>query len=446
MILEHIHLTNFRCFESLSVPLDRQLNVFIGGNGAGKTAILDSIALALAPIPARLPLEKNGKARPLLPSDIRLTGEDRAAPFSHIAADGLASGSAPISWDRIRFRDQSPTTKKEAPARKELRELYTYLDRIIDAHNANQPYKLPVFALYSTTRAVDVPHYRLRKEAMPKHFRRLAGLEDALQSKTDFRHAVAWFDFLEQRELRDRRDRIISATLPALDAVRQAISSMLPEVSNPRIDGTTGRFAVDTMDPNGTGIKLHLDQLSDGYQVMLGVVMDFALRLALANPPEKPGDDVLASEAILCIDEVDLHLHPSWQQRVIPDLRRTFPNTQLILTTHSPQVATTVPSTNLRILRGSQLYAAPAGTEGAEAQRLLQDAFLVQPRPKLPPAQELEEYLRLVDERKWDADRARELRRKLDEWSQGEEPRLLEADLQIENMKWEAGQGQRVLL
>src|SRR5271157_3467329 len=124
---------------------------------------------------------------------------------------------------------------------------------------------------------------------------------------------------------------------------------MIPEIRNPSIDGTTGRFAVNIMDPNGIAIRLHLDQLSDGYQVMLGVVMDFALRLALANPPEKPGDDVLASEAILSIDEVDLHLHPSWQQRVIPDLRRTFPNTQLILTTHSPQVATTVPSTNLRI-------------------------------------------------------------------------------------------------
>jgi predicted ATP-binding protein involved in virulence len=172
---------------------------------------------------------------------------------------------------------------------------------------------------------------------------------------------------------------------------------------------------------------------------MLGVVMDFALRLALANPPEEPEDDVLASEAILCIDEVELHLHPSWQQRIIPDFRRTFPNTQLILTTHSPRVATTGPSGNLGILKGSQLFAAPAGTEGAEAQRLLQDAFLVEPRPKLPPAQELEEYLRLVDGRKWDTDRARELRRKLDAWSQGQEPRLLEADLQIENMQWGAG-------
>jgi len=275
---------------------------------------------------------------------------------------------------------------------------------------------------------------------MPQQFKRLAGLENALETKTDFRRAVGWFDLFEQRELRERRDNPAAGTLPELDAVRRAVTLMVPGVRNPRIDATNGRFAVDTTDTAGATIRLHLDQLSDGYQVVLGVVMDFALRLALANPPQAPGEDVLAGEAILIIDEVDLHLHPSWQQRVIPNLRRTFPNTQLILSTHSPQVATTVPSDNLRILKQSTLFSAPPGTEGAEAQRLLEDVFLVRPRPDLPPARELEEYLRLVDSRQWDSPRALELRQKLDQWSLGSEPRLVEADLQISNMKWEAGQ------
>ena len=325
--------------------------------------------------------------------------------------------------------------------RKETKELYQYLDRIVDAHNAesSQAYRLPVFAFYGTNRAVDVPHYRLQKRAAPQRFRRLAGLENALDARTDFRRAVGWFDFLEQRELRERRDNPIAGTLPDLDAVRRAISQMLPDIINPRIDARSGRFAVTVKDPSGTELRLHLDQLSDGYQVMLGVVMDFALRLALANPPQSPHDDVLASEAILIIDEVDLHLHPSWQQRVIPGLRRTFPNTQLIVSTHSPQVATTVPSQNLRILSQAKLCAAPAGTDVAEAQRLLEDVFGVAPRPDVSPARELEEYLRLVDARQWDTARAQELRQKLDVWSQGNEPRLVEADLQISNMQWETG-------
>ena len=51
----------------------------------------------------------------------------------------------------------------------------------------------------------------------------------------------------------------------------------------------------------------------------------------------------------------------------------------------------------------------------------------------------LDEYLRLVNDRHWDSPRAIALRKKLDVWSQGHEPQLLEADLQIENMLWEEG-------
>jgi predicted ATP-binding protein involved in virulence len=440
MVLDQIELANFRCFDHLLVKLDRHLNVFVGGNGAGKTAILDSVAMALSAILARFPFEKRAKIPPIGPSDIRSIAEDQSAPFAQISATGRANGSSPISWDRTRFRDQSPATLRESlTQRKGLAYVYHYTDQITNAQNNSRPYKLPVFAHYSTNRAVDVPHNKLQKRVMPRQFKRLAGLENALETKTDFRRAVGWFDLFEQRELRERRDNPASGTLPELDAVRRAVTLMVPGIRNPRIDGTNGRFAVDTTDTSGATVRLHLDQLSDGYQVVLGVVMDFALRLALANPPQTPGDDVLAGEAILIIDEVDLHLHPAWQQRVIPDLRRTFPNTQLILSTHSPQVATTVPSGSFGILRDSKLYSAPAGTEGAEAQRLLEDVFGVRPRPDLPAAQELLEYLRLVDERQWDSPRARELRRKLDEWSQGNEPRLLEADLQIANMAWEAG-------
>ena len=441
MILEQIDLTNFRCFERLKVPLDRYLNVFVAGNGAGKTTILDAVALLLAPILTRLPLEKAANVPSLATYEIRGTGEDQIAPFLHLAAVARISNSERICWDRTKFRDASPTTKEQMPAdRSEIKELSNYVNRIIDAHNTqSQTYKLPVFAFYSTNRAVNVPHNRLQKRAVPRSFQRLAGLEDALGAKTDFRRAVGWFDFLEQRELREQRDKLISGPLLSLDAVRNAIAKMLPGVRNPRIDATSGRFAVDTKDPHGEDIRLYLDQLSDGYQVMLGVVMDFALRLALANPPDNPGGDPLSAEAILIIDEVDLHLHPSWQQRVIPDLRRTFPNTQLILTTHSPQVATTVPSESLRILSNAQLHSAPAGTEGAEAQRLLEDVFLVNPRPDTPISNDLNEYLRLVDDRLWDSPRALALRGKLDAWSKGNEPRLVDADLQIENMKWEAG-------
>ena len=68
---------------------------------------------------------------------------------------------------------------------------------------------------------------------------------------------------------------------------------------------------------------------------MIGLTLDLCSRFATANPHL---NDPLAAEAIVLIDEIDLHLHPRWQMRVVQDLLRTFSNTQFILTTHSPVV------------------------------------------------------------------------------------------------------------
>jgi predicted ATP-binding protein involved in virulence len=444
MKLHSIKLKNFRSHRDLQLPLHEKLTVIVGNNGSGKTSVLDGIMLALAPILTRLPFDKKAKVATLAASDIRLTGEDTRAAFVRIDVSAEHHGES-LTWDRARLRDQAKATKQEAAAepipRKELKELYSFVDRLTYAHNNKQPYDLPVFAIYGTNRAVDVPQTRLQKRAIPKAFSRLAGLEKSLSPKTDFRLSVAAFDLLEQRELREGKAREdLKYKLPALAAIRTAIERVVSDIQHPHIDGDSGRFAVETKDATGTHVKLYLDQLSDGYQIILGVVMDFATRLALAAPEGASADDILNTRAILIIDEVDLHLHPSWQQRVLGDLQKAFPATQIISTTHSPQVLTTVPTDCIRILKDGTIYAAPAGTDGAEAQRLLKSVFGVDPRPDTPMAKALDEYLRLVDAKQWDSARAIELRKELDAWSQGNEPRLLEADIQIDNLKWEAGQ------
>ena len=150
--------------------------------------------------------------------------------------------------------------------------------------------------------------------------------------------------------------------------MRQAISSMLPEVSDPRTESNPPRFIVSQKSEHGQVEKLSLDQLSGGYRIVLALAADLARRMVQGNPHL---DDPLKSEAIVLIDEVELHLHPGWQQRILGDLQRTFPNAQFIVSTHSPQVLTTVePQRIVELAReGDRIVAgAPAGaTYGAEA-------------------------------------------------------------------------------
>ena len=128
-------------------------------------------------------------------------------------------------------------------------------------------------------------------------------------------------------------------------------------------------------------------------------------------------------------------MHPSWQQTVLYDLRKAFPLVQFIVTTHSPQVLTTVPPQSIRALRWNNdlidIYQ-PDFSLGAASYQLLKDIQNVDARPQcVPVVKELKRYLDLVSEDKWDCPEALELRKSLDKWAAGREPALLRADMDI---------------
>jgi len=93
--------------------------------------------------------------------------------------------------------------------------------------------------------------------------------------------------------------------------------------------------------------ELRIEQLSDGEKCLLAMVGDLARRLAIVNPSL---DDPLHGEGVVLIDEIDLHLHPTWQRMILPRLMETFPNCQFIVTTHSPQIIGEMKSEHVFIL------------------------------------------------------------------------------------------------
>jgi len=78
--------------------------------------------------------------------------------------------------------------------------------------------------------------------------------------------------------------------------------------------------------------------MSDGQRALIGLVADIARRACLLNAPYLGKRTLLETPGLVLIDELDLHLHPRWQRRVIGDLKRIFPNIQFFATTHSPQI------------------------------------------------------------------------------------------------------------
>ena len=168
---------------------------------------------------------------------------------------------------------------------------------------------------------------------------------------------------------------------------------------------------------------------------MLALAADLARRMVQGNPHL---DDPLSSEAVVLIDEVELHLHPAWQQRILGDLRRTFPNAQFIVSTHSPQVLTTVePQRIVELYRdGDRIIAGtPAiATYGAEAGDVLSVVMGVNERPKNKFTEDLARYMDLVGDDKGESKEALMLRRKLERLSPND-PALDSADIEIRRNK-----------
>lgn len=124
---------------------------------------------------------------------------------------------------------------------------------------------------------------------------------------------------------------------------------------------------------------MHVDQLSDGERGSLALVLDLTRRLAQANP--NMPDPAKNAEAVVLIDELDLHLHPKWQRRIMDNLTATFPKCQFIATTHSPQIIGELEHDRILIIKDGQVYS-PTHSFGVDSSRVLEEIMDVRPRNK----------------------------------------------------------------
>ena len=437
MKLDAVEIENYRAIEKLRLPLDPSLTVLHGGNTCGKTSVLSAIAVGLGAIPDLLP---GVSGIDFLKTDLRV-GE------SFVQID-LTADDGP-SWKRERCLDENlEVLETEAHGLDELKET---LSEIVRAdRQADPPVELPIVAFYVNDRAVldgsgggaagRLRRYAARAVQEEMAFRgfrtdyssRYAALDGALEAHSGFSDLFTWFYARENDELREQKKRNdLSYRLNDLSAVRLAIETMLDGVSDAHVEAEPLRFSVSVTRSDDAAETIELDQFSDGQRAVLALAADLAWRMARGNPHL---EDPLASAAIVLIDELELHLHPSWQQRILDDLRRTFPNTQFIVSTHSPQVLTTVePEHIVELAReeGRIVAGSVAGwTYGAESGDVLSAVMGVDERPVNDFTHALARYRRLVSEGLGESREALTLRATLEGLSP-DDPAFAGADLEI---------------
>ncbi len=435
MKLKRIKLTNFRAFDHLELELQEDINVLVARNGQGKTSILDAIAQGFGPLLTRLP-NISGTGTGTRHIDIKQDHNDKLRPYHRIELE-LTNGTR---WDVSEKRDKSAQTTAKIPTAIGRKPLFEFADAFINKENNEQPYSLPILAYYGTGRAVfAIPE---RRTNFQKDFSRFEAFANSLKSDVSFKRFFEWFYAMEDQERRKIQElRDFDYKLPELEAIRTVITGneelsirgLLPEFSNPRTETKPLRFLVDWQQTDGHTDTLRIDQLSDGFRTTLAMAMDIAGRMAEANPE---ADDILATPGIVLIDEVDLHLHPEWQQRILPDLSNIFKNIQWIVSTHSPQVLTTVEAHCIHIIdndNGKMRVHSPDFSLGAQSSDALHDIQGVSLRPEssVQIVKDLNRYKELVRSEQENSAEALTLRDKLDVWGKEHVPELMKIDLDI---------------
>ncbi len=338
MILKSLTVEQYRGFTSrTSIEFDPRFTLIVGENGVGKTSVLWALRVLLSHILVKF-VKKSAK-------NLLFQSEDIARGWPYLRAEvevGLDTGGKKATCIvQKNTAEFVPSTDEDGRPREHAVDTPDKYEVSLDAsvtQNNHNVGSMPLVIYYSAHRSLVLDRGGRSKA------RAAGGI------------GAAYAEALDDRELRLgeaallwRKEAVLEETdgkpARANRAVEQALPAFLGEFRNLRVEtGDKPRLVVDKC-----GVTLDLSQLSDGERGLLAVLIDLTRRLAQANPNlDHPAQD---AQAIVLIDELDLHMHPRWQREIVSRLTAAFPKCQFVTTTHSPQIIGEVQPDKLLLLR-----------------------------------------------------------------------------------------------
>ncbi len=310
MKFESFSIQNYKCIKDLAVDCRgadgeiKQWTVLLGENNTGKTNVLRALSyLVVSKLDFRIEM---GEERMVVGEGTTFAARGHECPFRKVkqfVKSILSNGDHWNSDSRIEcakgtvsYLDLFPYGVNRVPARVALSE------------RESLPYKT---LFTSDARLLDLQEWLLQLDYSQK-----SGSEKS------------------QKHLDKMHELLKSELFPEIKGFKFGRY----ELEN---DQVSVRF--ETIDGD-----MRFDELGFGYQTTLTWLTDFCKRMFELYPD---AENPLQEEAVVLVDEIDLHLHPKWQRDLVPTLSKIFPNVQFIVTTHSPHVLQSMEDVNLYVLR-----------------------------------------------------------------------------------------------
>jgi predicted ATP-binding protein involved in virulence len=363
MNVTRLQLANLRAFEQAEFEFNPRMTLLVGINGVGKTTVLDALRTCLSKILPEVTASRS-RALPFTMDDLRVDSASMTVQLS------LTLAGEDFSFV-VHKQRETTIAHKEGEVR----------EQIVDTPD-KQTCTPPLSVIGEARKSAD-------KQPLGVFFAtRRSLVSDAAPTpgSAGGGQAAAFAEALAPRELRlsemaqwMRAQEELASEYPSakrhLAALHRAAKQFLPECKRLRAETSPKPRLLIQKD----GISLDVRQLSEGERGLLALVLDLARRLSQANPGL--ADPVKMGQAIVLIDELDLHLHPKWQRTIVESLTRTFPRCQFIATTHSPQIVAAVEPEQVLLLTDAGIVR-PDRSLGMDSNWILRNLMQVEDRPE----------------------------------------------------------------
>lgn len=351
--MHKITITNFRCYKEQTITFRRGINLLIGDNSSGKTSLLKACNLVANSFFCGYSDEYT-TWKSAEDDDFReIVGDDfKANEMPICIAFELSETDCPeiVLADGRRWSLHAPNgpgLRIEKRSKKNARNLITGLkplkdyaallqrnSHIIEGEAELQRNALPLFAYFTTEDIHSIRKFDKEKKEFKKY-----------PQKPSF----GYFESFDCRGLLDcwlKRLLVLKESGKGeteIACVREAVAEALGAggcniIADMKVMVNAGEVRFVFCD----GREVRSDLLSDGYRRLVGIVVDIAFRCAILNKVKFGERAYRETHGTVIIDEIDEHLHPELQARVLKSLHNTFPKIQFIVSTHAPLVMSSV--------------------------------------------------------------------------------------------------------
>ncbi len=305
MKIKKIKIEHFAGFDSNEIELNNKSAVFFGKNGSGKSSMLKAINIVFS----RINKEFNVKSIKFEESLINKLYESSAISLDVSLDDEVYE----LKYSISKYKKENIKFENE-----EYRVFVDFKDKLVKNWQKNKD----VYVFYGLNRKI------LNSKVKNNYdYKKYTNIIDC---NVEFDNLFYWI-----KDAEDYQNNLIVKNKDFnykdknLEAVKNAISIFFNEKVSVYIE----RQANIDLCFKFKDKVLSYGELSDGEKTVISLFGDIARRLCDANTSLQ---NPLDGKGIIVIDEIEQHLHPSWQRQILKKLHKIFPNIQFIITTHSP--------------------------------------------------------------------------------------------------------------